>query len=110
MKRVSYSQSTWTSLVISSPVLSPRYFSNSLEMIVVNLEIFSRFSHLLVFCHQTPDVVPFLYLPPEGAEPGAGAVPGVEEEVLGLGHGVDRHGLPGQVLAPFHVATGREQA
>ena len=55
--------------------------------------------------HQLPDDVTLLDLPPQGVEPGAGAVPGVEQEVLGLRHGVHGHGLPGQVLAPLHVVS-----
>ena len=61
-------------------------------------------------CHQPPDDVTLLDLPPQGVEPGAGAVSGVEEEVLGLRHSVHWHRLPGQTLAPLHVATGGEQA
>ena len=60
--------------------------------------------------HQPSDEVTLLDLPPQGVEPGAGAVPGVEEKVLGLGHCVHWHGLPGQARAPLHVAAGREQA
>ena len=60
--------------------------------------------------HQLPDDVTLLDLPPQGVEPGAGAVPGVEEKVLGLWHCVHWHRLPGQTLAPLHVATGGKQA
>ena len=61
--------------------------------------------HLLLVLHQPPDVLPLLEVLLEPCESGAGGVIGVEEEVLGLGHSVYRHWLPGQLLRPPHVVT-----